>query len=143
MDTLESASFQFFTFTGTGAPIDVYTQGTTIKMLQNAKLQTVQVSLESYDNSAVTNYTFTFVPSVPIVQSDTLLITFPIQIGLPANSTSLGCFSPLDKLLAAADCTFDPTTANTVRVVLRLAAGIKSISPMDRFALTVQNVRNP
>jgi hypothetical protein len=33
MDTLESSSFQFFTFTGNGYPIDVYTTGTTIKML--------------------------------------------------------------------------------------------------------------
>jgi hypothetical protein len=30
-----------------------------------------------------------------------------------------------------------------VRVNLKFADGVKSISPMDRFAFTVQNVRNP
>lgn len=54
-------------YASNGSPIDVLTSGTSIKMLEIAKIQAVKVYLDSYDNSALTNYTFTIVPSVPII----------------------------------------------------------------------------
>lgn len=82
---------------------------------------------------------------MPIIQSDNLLLTFPEQIGLPSDSSKLNCISVLDKLLAAVECVIYPaiTTPNTVRVSLKFADGVKSISPSDRFMFTMQNIRNP
>ena len=42
------------------------TEGVEIQMIEAAELNTVQVSLSSYENARLTTYTLTLVPSVPI-----------------------------------------------------------------------------
>lgn len=59
-----TSSFGFTSFSSSKDPIDFVNKSITIKMEQNAKLQTVQVSLGSYDNSALTDYTFTLVSTI-------------------------------------------------------------------------------
>lgn len=58
-------------------------------MTKNAKLQTVQVLLSDYGNSAVANYTFTMVPSIPIHadDGDMILVTFSPEFKLPQSPT--------------------------------------------------------
>ena len=53
------------------------TEGVPIKMIEAAELNTVQVSLASYENAKRTTYTLTLVPSVPIKQSNLIMISFP------------------------------------------------------------------
>ena len=63
--------------------IDELLQGKSITMEQPSKLNIVLVSLGDYTNAAVTDYTVTMVPTVPVWESNLILITFPSQIALP------------------------------------------------------------
>lgn len=143
--TQKTSSFKFFSYTNNGSQIDVYENDVYIQMLENAKLQTVQVTLGNYDNAAHTNYTFTMVPSIPITSTNFILMTFPSQITLPTNSSDFNCTSSFTALLSSVMCSYDPnvTTPNTVRVDLKFAENVKTISPLDRFAFTMNNIQNP
>jgi hypothetical protein len=139
--TLETSSFAFASFSSSGDPIDLLTTGVTVKMLQNAKLYTVQVQLDDYSNSAVTNYAFTMVPSIPIhsKDGDMIMVTFPPQINLPKIAPK--CISTFTSVIKAVQCSYDPKTApNTVRVDLSLVD--PGISPMDRFTFTIMGITN-
>jgi hypothetical protein len=46
-------------------------------MLEAAQLENVQVSVSNYTNAKLVDYTITLVPSVPIKQTNLILITFP------------------------------------------------------------------
>jgi hypothetical protein len=114
-------------------------------MRENAKLQTVQLTLGNYDNAARTNYTFTMVPSIPITYTNFILMTFPSQIILPTNSSDFNCTSSFSALLSSVTCSYDPevTTFNTVRVDLKFAETVQIISPLDRFSFTMNKIQNP
>lgn len=114
-------------------------------MRENAKLQTVQLTLGNYDNAARTNYTFTMVPSIPITYTNFILMTFPSQIILPTNSSDFNCTSSFSALLSSVTCSYDPevTTLNTVRVDLKFAETVQIISPLDRFSFTMNKIQNP
>ena len=75
--TIPTQTFKFATYSRLGELIDLMTEGAPIKMIEAAELNTVQVSLASYENAKRTTYTFTLVPSVPIKQSNLIMISFP------------------------------------------------------------------
>ena len=75
-------------------------------MIESATLDIVLVELDDYTNSAVTDYTITMVPTVPVWPQNVILITFPAQIELPTESTSLGCSTVFSSLLADVRCSY-------------------------------------
>lgn len=75
-------------------------------MDQPSKLNIVLVQLENYTNAAVTDYTITMVPTVPVWEQSVILITFPSQIELPDIPQRLDCFSIFKSLLADVRCSF-------------------------------------
>ena len=119
-------------------------EGVTIQMIEAAELNTVQVSLASYENAKRTTYTLTLVPSVPIKQSNLIMITFPEQIELP-DAADLGCSSSFTSLIESLECWYDESYefSNTVRVALALNSNISQINAMNRFQITLNNIRNP
>ena len=54
-------------------------------MTKPSSLEIVLVSLGSYTNAKVTDYTITMVPTVPVWEQNVIMITFPDQITLPDN----------------------------------------------------------
>ena len=55
-------------------------------MIEPSTLDIVLVSLGDYTNAKQTSYTLTMVPTVPVWETNLMLITFPDQIALPDSS---------------------------------------------------------
>ena len=83
--TIPTKTFKFASYSRVGELIDLRTENVTIQMIDAAELATVQVSLGSYENAKETTYTLTLVPSVPVKQDNLIMVSFPEQIGLPAD----------------------------------------------------------
>lgn len=134
IQTIPTSDFIFQTLTRDDQPID-RSEGAAITMLTPAELQQVQVSLGSYSNSAKTTYEFTLVPSVPVKQSNFVMLTFPEEITLPEDSATLACSSTFDELIESLECDYDPAwpQANTVRV--RMTLKVPQIDALDRFSV--------
>ena len=124
--TIPTQTFKFATFSRLGELIDLLTEGVTIQMIEAAELDSVQVSLASYENARLTAYTMTLVPSVPIKETNLIMISFPEQIGLPEDPAALSCASSFTNLIESLDCTYDSSFGipNTVRVALTLVDGV-------------------
>lgn len=105
----------------------------------------VLVSLSSYVNAKMTNYTITMVPTVPVWEQNLLLITFPAQIKLPASASDLDCSTVFTSLIEDMRCSYDPQydLGRTVRIEMTFAPGVQQIDPLDRFSVTMKNIRNP
>ena len=86
IQTVPTFSFKFRTYDQRSQLIDELLQGKSITMLKPSKLNIVLVSLDDYTNAAVTDYKVTMVPTVPVWESNLILITFPSQIALPSTS---------------------------------------------------------
>lgn len=116
-----------------------------IRVTEPSKLEIVLVSLTSYTNAKITDYTLTLVPTVPVWENNLILITYPAQIKLPENSVQLDCSTVFAVLLADVRCSYDPQfeLGRTVRVELSFAQGVQQIDPLDRFSITMRNIRNP
>ena len=114
-------------------------------MTQSSILDIVLVTLGSYTNAKLTDYTVTMVPTVPVWDINLVFITFPAQIKLPSSSVDLNCTTVFDKIFQDIKCSYDPMfpISRSVRVDMTFAAGVKQIDPLDRFAITMQNIRNP
>ena len=52
-------------------------QGVQIRMAKPSQLNIVLVSLGSYTNAKLTDYTITLVPTVPIWEEGLIFVTFP------------------------------------------------------------------
>jgi len=68
----------------------------------------VLVSLGSYTNAKLTDYTITMVPTVPIWEEGLIFVTFPEQIRLPDSSVLLDCATVFSSLLKDVRCSYDP-----------------------------------
>ena len=75
--TIPTQTFKFATYSRGGELIDLMTEGVEIQMIEAAELNTVQVSLSSYENARRAAYTLTLVPTVPIKQTNLIMISFP------------------------------------------------------------------
>ena len=114
-------------------------------MTEPSTLDIVLVTLGSYTNAKLTDYTVTMVPTVPVWEQNLILISFPAQIKLPESSVQLGCDTVFTGLLQDVKCSYDPQYEHgrTVRVDLTFADGVQQIDPLDRFSITMRNIRNP
>jgi hypothetical protein len=83
------------------------------------------------------------VPSIPILKTDVILVTFPPQVTLPKDSKTLACSSSFAALIKSVSCSYDSNvqTPNTIRVDLSLT--VSAISPQNRFDLKINNLQNP
>ena len=114
-------------------------------MTAPSELNIVLVSLGTYTNAKLTDYTLTMVPTVPIWKDGLIFITFPSQMRLPDNPVQLDCSTVFKSLLADVRCSYDQNFewGRSVRVDLTFADGVEQIDPLDRFSLTMKNIRNP
>lgn len=115
-------------------------------MTDPSALDIVLVSLDNYVNAYnKTSYTFTIVPTVPIWEESLIFVTFPEQIKLPEVDEFLACSTVFESLFAMVSCSYDPSFefGRTVKVALTFADGVVQIDPLDRFSITMKNIRNP
>jgi len=98
-----------------------------IRMTAPSDLNIVLVSLGSYTNAKLTDYTLTMVPTVPIWKDGLIFVTFPEQIRLPDDPVLLDCFTVFSSLLADVRCSIDSNVdwGRTVRVDLTFADGVE------------------
>ena len=102
-------------------------------MVKSAVLQTAKLDLTNYVNAKKNDYTFTLVPSVPVIRSNYLLIAFPDSIELPskANQKELACTTSFHALIEKVDCSRTEKTLNNgeklqaVRIDLTFASGVE------------------
>lgn len=109
--TTPTSSFVIASFTFPGELIDIVYEGVTIAMIENAELDSANLSIGSYVNYQKTTYTFTLVPTVPYTSSSILFITFPPQIALPETPAELGCNSAFTNLIKSVACSYDSNYA--------------------------------
>ena len=133
--TIPTETFKLASYSRTGELIDLKTEGVEIRMLEAAELDTVQVSLGSYQNARSTTYTLTLVPSVPVQQENLIMVSFPEQIALPEDQSELACSSSFTSLIDSVTCSYDENYGipRTVRVDMVLDSRIQQIAAMDRF----------
>lgn len=145
IQTEPTFSFRFRTYDQRDQLIDELLQGVSITMTAPSELNIVLVSLGTYTNAKLTDYTLTMVPTVPIWKDGLIFITFPSQMRLPDNPVQLDCSTVFKSLLADVRCSYDQNFewGRSVRVDLTFADGVEQIDPLDRFSLTMKNIRNP
>lgn len=145
IQTVPTLSFRFKTFDIRGNLIDEKLSGVQLQMTFSSTLDIVLVSLNSYVNARLTDYTITMVPTVPVWEQNLLLITFPAQIKLPASESELDCSTVFTSLIEDLQCKIDPNydLGRTVRIEMTFAPGVQQIDPLDRFSVTLRNIRNP
>ena len=145
IQTVPTLSFKFRTYDQRGRLIDELASGVTIRMTLPSLLDIVLVELGDYTNAAETDYTVTLVPTVPVWQSNLILVTFPEQIELPASSVSLDCSTEFASLLEQVRCSYpnDPAWPRTVRIDLTFPPLLPQIDPLDRFSINFKNIKNP
>ena len=118
IQTVPTFSFRFKTFDIRGNLIDEKLSGVQLQMTYSSTLDIVLVSLSNYVNARLTEYTITMVPTVPVWEQNLLMITFPAQIKLPADSVDLDCSTAFTSLIADLKCTYDPQydLGRTIRI---------------------------
>ena len=74
-----------------------------------------------------------------------IFITFPEQITIPENVADLSCFSSFTNIIEQTTCTYDPEypEERTVKIKMLYADGVNQISDLDRFSVTLNNIKNP
>mgnify|MGYP000934258123 CR=1 FL=1 len=124
--TVPTFSFRFRTYDQQERLIDELLSGVSIRMTEPSKLDIVLVSLGSYTNARLTDYTLTMVPTIPVWETNLVFITFPAQIKLPESASSLDCTTVFTTLLADVQCSYDPQyeLGRTVKVQLTFAQGV-------------------
>ena len=73
--------------------IDKSEQSVTLKMQNPAVFKSASLKVADLTNGAKTNYDFSIVANTAIFPFDFILVTFPAQIMLPVDQTSLNCSS--------------------------------------------------
>jgi hypothetical protein len=143
--TKSTKSFEFTTFTRQGEIIDVSTRTAVTEMINSAQINTIIVSLGSYVNSVITDYTFTIVPTVPVASGSVVFITFPEQIQIPAEARDFDCSSSFTSLIKQASCSFAGAShpPGTVKIELLFADGVNKIGALDRFSVNIKGIKNP
>lgn len=109
-------------------------------MTQNAFIQTMKISLTSYTNSDLTNYTFEITPTVPMTSSNLLTIQFPAEIIVPKSPYF--CFSTDISIFDSVACTLMNTPLNAMQVTISLRNGKSQINTLETFHITVTGVKN-
>ena len=77
IQTVPTFSFKFYTYDERHQLIDEKLSGVQIQMTRPAILDIALVTLGDYTNARVTDYTITMVPTVPVWETNLILITFP------------------------------------------------------------------
>ena len=108
-------------------------------------MDAVQVSVSNYTNAKLVDYTITLVPSVPIKQTNLILITFPPQMMLPENIEDLRCEFTFSSAIESVSCSYNVNYdySRTVFVSLVLNENVRRIEARDKFSIILGNVRNP
>ena len=129
IQTIPTGRFIFETFNKLSQPID-QSQGAQITMITPAELSQVRLSLSSYTNSMPVSYSFIMVPSVPVSQKNMIMVTFPPETRLPANSADLACANSFREIVRSVSCSYDVRfpKPNTIKVELVLAEGRTQIN---------------
>lgn len=73
------------------------------------------------------------------------MFTFPKEMILPADSRKLNCQNTFKQIVDSISCDYDPDypIANSVRVRMTLANGLKQIEALDRFDVKFSAIKNP
>lgn len=88
-------------------------------------MRSVPITLGSYVNAAVTSYTFTITPSVPVTEDHYVIIKFPSEITLPKTESTLACRSDDTAIFNDVKCFLNTQqTANSIRVTLDLKTSV-------------------
>lgn len=72
-------------------------------MTDASTIYSVDISLSTYQNAALANYTFMVSSIVPITERDYLVITFPPEIELPWDQKLKASFSTSTSLISSVE----------------------------------------
>jgi hypothetical protein len=73
-------------------------------MTSTAEISKVTLSLGSYINSAVTNYTFSITPTVAVLSTYYIIIEFPSEITFPDDYDDFECSSSDTSYISKVAC---------------------------------------
>jgi hypothetical protein len=142
LSTSASSSFQIMTYNEDGEAIDKVSSGITVTMAESSTIYSVELALSTYQNAAMTEYTFIIVSIVPITEDDYLVITFPPEIELPWQEELDVAYSDSTSLISGISGKVD-VGDSTVTLAFTLADDVTEIAILESFELTVGDMTNP
>jgi hypothetical protein len=97
-------------------------------MTSAAQMVSASLSLSSYVNAATTKYTFQMAASIPIAESNKIIIVFPTEVTLPTAEADLACTTSDTQLFDSFKCKFYSTITNAIQVEIDLKSTLSQVA---------------
>jgi hypothetical protein len=129
---IKTDSFKITTMDKTFAVIDFVETGITLTMTNPATFKSAELILDSYQNTMRTKYSFTIVPSAPVISGNVFLVTIPAELKLPDSAAFLACESTSTVYFSKLTCSKNNETSVLVRFTMK-----KTIPALETFNFAI------